>query len=95
MAMVNDQSAFPEWDTDAYLRAIECPVVLEHGDRDWDESQGMASAIYEGELERATPLVKDLRVLHIPGTGHLPWATSEAARFYAELASFIALHTGT
>ena len=68
MRMVLDQSAFTGWDTDAYLRAIECPVVLEHGDRE------MGSAIYAGELERATPFIKNGRLLHLDGTGHVPWS---------------------
>jgi pimeloyl-ACP methyl ester carboxylesterase len=90
MAAVNTRSAFPDWDTDALLRAIRCHVVLEHGDRD---IEGMASVIHEGELERAVPLLKDVRVLHMPGTGHAPWMGAEAA-FYAELSSFIKAQRG-
>jgi pimeloyl-ACP methyl ester carboxylesterase len=87
MGMVNDQRAFAGWDTDAYLRAIECHVLLEHGDRE------LGSAIYAGEMERAVPLVKDIRVFHISGTGHIPWITREA-EFYAELSRFIAEQRG-
>jgi pimeloyl-ACP methyl ester carboxylesterase len=65
--MLVDQSAFPGWDTDAYLRGIECPVTLEHGDRD------LGSAIYPGEHERAITLIRHCTVLHMPGTGHAPW----------------------
>jgi len=82
MTAVLDQSGFAGWDTDAYLRAIECPVVLEHGDREH------GSVIHPGELERATPLLRNGRTLHLPGTGHLPWLTEEA-RFYEELRRFI------
>ena len=70
---------------DACLDAIECPVVLEHGDRDAGE---FASVIYEGELERAVSHLRDVRVLHMPGTGHAPWMGAEA-EFYGELSRFI------
>jgi pimeloyl-ACP methyl ester carboxylesterase len=86
MTAVLDQSGFAGWDTDAYLRAIDCPVVLEHGDR--DSPDGIASVIYAGELERAMPLIKRCTVLHIPGTGHIPWVMQEQ-RFYDELRRFI------
>jgi pimeloyl-ACP methyl ester carboxylesterase len=86
MAAVNNQGGFEDWDTDAYLDAIQCHVVLEHGDRN---IEGMASVIHEGELERALSHLKDVRVLHLPGTGHAPWMSAEAA-FYAELSQFIA-----
>jgi pimeloyl-ACP methyl ester carboxylesterase len=49
--------------------------------------------IHEGELERAVALLKDVRVLHLPGTGHAPWMAAEAA-FYAELSRFIAEQRG-
>jgi pimeloyl-ACP methyl ester carboxylesterase len=83
-----DQSGFADWDTDALLRAIECPVVLEHGDREGHGAETMASVIYDGELERAAPLLRNGRVLHLAGTGHAPWMTREAD-FYAELRRFI------
>jgi len=86
MTAVLDQSGFAGWDTDAYLRAIECPVVLEHGDR--EGVGGMASAIYAGELDRALPLIRNCTVLHMTGTGHIPWLTQEQ-RFYDELRRFI------
>ena len=86
MTAVLDRSGFEGWDTDAYLRAMECPVVLEHGDR--DAAGGMASAIYPGELERAVPLIRNCTVLHMAGTGHIPWLTQEQ-RFYDELRRFI------
>lgn len=86
MAAVNNQSGFEGWDTDALLDAIQCHVVLEHGDQDLG---AMASVIYEGELERALSHLKDVRVLHMPGTGHMPWMGAEA-EFYAELSRFIA-----
>lgn len=86
MSMVLDQRAFDGWDTDAYLRQIRSPVVLEHGDRD----QG--SVIYPGELQRAAALIESVRLLHMPGTGHVPWAV-DADRFNTELSSFFAEHT--
>jgi pimeloyl-ACP methyl ester carboxylesterase len=86
MTMTLDRSGFAGWDTDAYLRAIECPVVLEHGDR--DGAGGMGSAIYPGELDRALPLIRNCTVLHMAGTGHIPWLTQEQ-RFYDELRRFI------
>jgi pimeloyl-ACP methyl ester carboxylesterase len=90
MNAVNTQSGFEGWDTDALLDAIRCHVVLEHGDRD---IEGMASVIHEGELERALSHLKDVRVLHMPGTGHAPWM-SAGAEFYAELSKFIAEQRG-
>jgi pimeloyl-ACP methyl ester carboxylesterase len=81
-----DQSAFAGWDTDALLRAIECPVVLEHGDRD------SGSVIYPGERERATALIHRCTVLHMPGTGHAPWLNDPEA-WYKELRSFIKDHS--
>ena len=86
MNAVNTQSGFVDWDTDALLEAIQCHVVLEHGDRDLE---GMASVIHEGELDRALSHLKDVRMLHIPGTGHAPWLGAEN-EFYAELSRFIA-----
>jgi pimeloyl-ACP methyl ester carboxylesterase len=65
--MTIDESAFAGWDTDALLRRIECPVTLEHGDRD------LGSAIYPDEHERAIALIRHCTVLHMPGTGHAPW----------------------
>jgi pimeloyl-ACP methyl ester carboxylesterase len=82
MQMTVDQSGFAGWDTDAFLRAIDCPVVLEHGDRD----QG--SVIYPGEIERATALLHHGTLLHMAGTGHAPWFT-DRDRFFAELTRFI------
>jgi pimeloyl-ACP methyl ester carboxylesterase len=66
MPMIVDGSMFTGWDTDAYARKIDCPILLEHGDR------SLGSAIYPGEMERITALMKDVEVLHIPGTGHAP-----------------------
>ena len=88
MKMVNDGTAFAGWDTVACLRAIDCPVVLEHGDREGIPEGDIPSALAEGDLERAQPLLKNVRVLHMPGTGHVPWFGAEAA-FYAELSAFI------
>jgi pimeloyl-ACP methyl ester carboxylesterase len=83
-----DQSGFAGWDTDALLRAIECPVVLEHGDREGPGAEMMASVIHAGELERAIPLLRNGRALHLAGTGHMPWMAREAD-FFAELRRFI------
>jgi pimeloyl-ACP methyl ester carboxylesterase len=82
MSMIVDQSGFAGWDTDAFLSRIECPVVLEHGDRD----QG--SVIYPGELERATSLIRGCTVLHLAGTGHAPWMNDRDC-FFAELSRFV------
>jgi pimeloyl-ACP methyl ester carboxylesterase len=71
LAYTLDGRAFAGWDTDTLLRRIECPVWLEHGER--GEAGGMAkSAIYEGELERATPLIRHCTVVEIKGSGHVP-----------------------
>jgi len=85
LRMTVDQTAFAGWDTDAYLRGIECPVVLEHGDRD------LGSVIYPGELERAAALIRNGTVLHLAGTGHAPWF-NDGDRFFAALRSFIQQH---
>lgn len=82
MRMTLDGSAFEGWDTDAYLRKIQCPVLLEHGDRE------RGSVIYPGEIERAMMHLRDVRVLHLAGTGHMPWIAGEAD-FFAELRRFI------
>jgi pimeloyl-ACP methyl ester carboxylesterase len=74
MAMVLDDSAFDGWDTDALLRGIQCPVVLQHGDRPF-EGAGGASAIYEGDLDRVMALIRNCEVVHIAGTGHVAWLT--------------------
>lgn len=66
MPMAVDSTMFAGWDTDAYLRTIECPITLEHGDND------LGSAIYPGELARASGLLRDVQVLHLEGTGHRP-----------------------
>jgi pimeloyl-ACP methyl ester carboxylesterase len=66
LPMLLDRTMFAGWDTDAFLSRIECPVVLEHGDR------ALGSAIYPGELERATALIKQCTVLHLEGSGHAP-----------------------
>jgi pimeloyl-ACP methyl ester carboxylesterase len=87
MNAVNTQSGFAEWETDPLLDAIRCHVVLEHGDRD------MGSAIHDEELERAVSHLKDVRVLHLPGTGHAPWMGAEA-EFYGALSGFIAAQRG-
>jgi pimeloyl-ACP methyl ester carboxylesterase len=86
LRMTVDQSAFDGWDTDSYLRAIECPVVLEHGDRD------LGSAIYPGELERASALVSRCTVLRIADTGHAAWVTKKD-EWDAALQSFIQQHS--
>lgn len=83
MRMTLDGSAFEGWDTDAYLRAIQCPVLLEHGDRE------RGSVIYPGEVERAMMHLRDATVLHLDGTGHVPWA-DQRERFFQLLADFIA-----
>ncbi len=71
LTYVLDGSAFEGWDTDTLLSRIECPVLLEHGERSIGAGVG-ASAIYEGELERAVPLIKDCTVIQIKGSGHIP-----------------------
>ena len=82
MQAVIDASAFPGWDTDDLLRRIECPVWFEHGDR------ALGSAIYAGELERATSLLKHCTVVHIEGTGHVPWFVDQQ-RFLIEVTKFL------
>jgi pimeloyl-ACP methyl ester carboxylesterase len=80
--MTVDRRAFAGWDTDAFLRRIECPVVLEHGDRE------LGSVIYPGEHERAAANLKTGRLLHLPGTGHAPWLVNREA-FYAHVQRFV------
>jgi pimeloyl-ACP methyl ester carboxylesterase len=82
MQAVIDASAFPGWDTDALLRRIACPVRLEHGDR------ALGSAIYPGELERAVSQLKHCTVVHMAGTGHVPWFVDQR-RFLADVAEFL------
>ena len=97
LGMVLDQSAFAGWDTDAFLRGIECPVVLQHGDRPFaappGSPPGMASAIYPGELERAVALIRKCQVLHIPGTGHASWFT-KPDEWSQALRSFVQQNSG-
>jgi pimeloyl-ACP methyl ester carboxylesterase len=76
MAMVLDGSAFEGWDTDDLLRRVTCPVTLQHGDRSFQDPAGLASLIYDGELKRATALIRNCTVLHMAGTGHVPWLTN-------------------
>jgi pimeloyl-ACP methyl ester carboxylesterase len=68
---VLDGSAFEGWDTDTLLRQVQCPVLLEYGERDFAAGVA-ASAIYEGELERAVPLITDCTAVQIKGSGHIP-----------------------
>ena len=71
VAAVLDGTAFDGWDTDTLLRAMECPVLLEHGERGSGKGVG-ASAIYEGEIERATACIRQCTVVEIKGSGHIP-----------------------
>jgi pimeloyl-ACP methyl ester carboxylesterase len=87
LLMTVDQSAFAGWDTDAYLRRIECPVTLEHGDRD------LGSAIYPGEHERATALIRHGTVLHMAGTGHVPWM-NKPEEWQLAMRDFVQEHAG-
>lgn len=68
---VLDGDAFDGWDTDALLARIHCPVLLEHGERNVMLGTS-ASAIYEGELDRAVALIGDCTVAEIKGSGHIP-----------------------
>lgn len=67
MAQTLDGTFGEGWDTDAFLSRIECPVLLQHGDRE------LGSAIYPGEIERAAARLKRGRIERIAGTGHAPW----------------------
>lgn len=71
LTYVLDGPAFEGWDIDTLLRRMECPVLLEHGERGVGAGVA-ASAIYEGELDRAVPLIKDCTVVQIKGSGHIP-----------------------
>ena len=71
LTYVLDGPAFEDWDIDTLLRRMECPVLLEHGERGVGAGVA-ASAIYEGELDRAVPLIKDCTVVQIKGSGHIP-----------------------
>jgi pimeloyl-ACP methyl ester carboxylesterase len=71
LGYVLDGRAFEGWDTDTLLKQIQCPVWLEYGER--GVAGGVAaSAIHEGELERATALIRDCRAVQIKGSGHVP-----------------------
>ena len=59
-----DGSAFADWDTDAYLSAMRCPTLLIHGER------ALNSAIYEGDLDRATAKLSDVTVAGFQQAGH-------------------------
>lgn len=63
--------AFEGWDTDEILAGITCPVLLEHGQRGIGSGIA-ASAVYDGEIVRASTLIRDCRVVEIKGSGHLP-----------------------
>ena len=91
MTMALDGSAFVDWDTDGWLKRVSCPVGLQHGDRPSQDRAG-ASAIYPGELERAVPLIRNVEVLHIPGTGHLAWL-SRPEEWDQALREFIEEHS--
>jgi pimeloyl-ACP methyl ester carboxylesterase len=57
--------AFSEgWDSDALLRRIECPVLLQHGE------QSLGSVLYEGEVERAAAHLTHVTIAELKGTGH-------------------------
>jgi pimeloyl-ACP methyl ester carboxylesterase len=80
-----DGRAFEGWDIEAMLQRLRCPVLLEHGERGVGEGLG-ASTIYEGEIERASALIKNCTVVQIKGSGHIPMAQQpeEFARVTAD-----------
>ena len=52
------------WDSDALLRRIKCPVLLQHGE------QSLGSVLYEGEVERAAAHIRHVTIAELKGTGH-------------------------
>jgi pimeloyl-ACP methyl ester carboxylesterase len=79
-----DGTAFEGWDTDVLLKRVQCPVLLEHGER--TVGAGLAaSALYEGEVERARTLIPNCTVVEIKGSGHIPMAQQPGK--FAEVAS--------
>jgi pimeloyl-ACP methyl ester carboxylesterase len=93
MAMVIEGTAFAGWNTDHLLNRIQCPVILQHGDRGTADRAGMSSGIYPGELDRAASLVQSCEVLHIAGTGHVAWLSQPEAWNQA-LGDFIQRYSG-
>jgi pimeloyl-ACP methyl ester carboxylesterase len=94
MAMVLDGSAFEGWDTDELLRRISCPAVLQHGDRSFQDPSGLPSLIYPGEMERAVPLIRNCSVLHMAGTGHVPWL-NQPDEWNGALRDFLEANSGS
>jgi pimeloyl-ACP methyl ester carboxylesterase len=84
-AQLIDNSAAEGWDTDALLRLIDCPVLLQHGER---SHPGMGSALYAGEVERAAACLRNGTIFEIKGSGHVPMIEQPEA-FYAAVARFI------
>ncbi|HEU0075476.1 MAG TPA: alpha/beta hydrolase [Dehalococcoidia bacterium] len=62
-----DGSAFEGWETDKFLRSVRCAVLLQHG------QPALGSALYPGEVERASTLLKDCRLLEVSDSGHSPF----------------------
>jgi pimeloyl-ACP methyl ester carboxylesterase len=65
--MAVDGSMFAGFNTDALLSQVECPVLLQHGDR------RAGSANEPSSFDRAKKQLRDAKVLHIAGTGHEAW----------------------
>jgi pimeloyl-ACP methyl ester carboxylesterase len=80
-------TAFEGWDTDVLLRRVNCPILLEHGERAYGAGIA-ASALYEGEVERAAALLRNCTVVQIEGSGHIPMV-QQPQRFAEVLTSFI------
>jgi pimeloyl-ACP methyl ester carboxylesterase len=61
--MVNG-TAYQDWQVEALLSRVTCPVAFIHGDKE------TGSHVYEGEPERAMRLVRVSLIVRIPGSGH-------------------------
>jgi pimeloyl-ACP methyl ester carboxylesterase len=70
------------WETDALLRQIRCPVLLEYGELE------LGSAIYPGEVERAKAQLANCTAVEIKGSGHTP-QMQQTERFYEVFSEFI------
>ena len=77
-----EMTSLEQFDPDALLSQIECPVLLLQADPE------MGAALAEGEEERAMSLIRDSTHVRFDGVGH-NIARGDPVRFHRVLFDFL------
>lgn len=76
-----------DFDPEATLKRVKCPMLLMRGDASRHETWGLLGAIDDNDLQCITSLVENLKVVQIPGGHEIHMVQPE--RYIEELTRFV------